>query len=103
MKNFVVNLDRQPEKFEGFVKRNAGCEIAFERFSASNGSQMSDQAAMAMRVVAPGSRFTGGAVGVGASHLRIWKWVVQENVSALVFEDDVAIRYDINARLATLI
>jgi GR25 family glycosyltransferase involved in LPS biosynthesis len=103
MKNFVVTLDRQPEKFESFVKRNAGCGIAFERFSASDGSQMGDQDVMATRLVAPGTQFTKGAVGCAASHGRIWKWAAEENAFALVFEDDAAIRYDISTQLAALL
>jgi GR25 family glycosyltransferase involved in LPS biosynthesis len=103
MRNFVVTLDRQPEKFEDFLKRNAGCGIVFERFSASDGSQMSDQDVMAMRIVAPGTQFTRGAVGCAASHWRIWKWAAEENECALVFEDDATIRHDINAQLAALL
>jgi GR25 family glycosyltransferase involved in LPS biosynthesis len=102
MKNFVVTLDRQPEKYERFLKRNAGCGIAFERFSASDGLQISDQDVVAMRLVAPGAQFTRGSVGCAASHWRIWKWAAEENAFALVFEDDAAIRHDINAQLAAL-
>jgi GR25 family glycosyltransferase involved in LPS biosynthesis len=102
MRNFVVTLDRQPEKFEDFLKRNAGCGIAFERFSGSDGSQMSDQDVMAMGIVAPGAQYTKGAVGCAASHWRIWKWAAEENAFALVFEDDATIRHDINAQLAAL-
>ena len=52
MKNFVVNLDRQPEKFERFLKRNEGCGIAFERFPAVDGSKLTDEEVMAMGIVA---------------------------------------------------
>src|SRR6516164_2126554 len=63
MKNFVINLDRRPDKYENFLRRNGACEIAFERFSASDGSRMSDAEVMAQRLVAPGAQFTKGAVG----------------------------------------
>lgn len=103
MKNFVINLDRHQEKYERFLKRNADCGIAFERFSASNGLEMSDQEVMAMRLVAPGSQFTRGAVGGAASLWRILNWIAKQNEPALVFEDDCTIRHDINARLAILL
>jgi len=103
MKNFVINLDRHPEKYERFLKRNEGCGIAFERFSAANGLELSDEEVMAMGLVAPGSRFTRGAVGGAASLWRILKWIAEQNEPALVFEDDCAIRHDINAHLATLL
>ncbi len=103
MKNFVVNLDHRPEKYERFLKTNEGCGIAFERFPAVDGSQLTDQEVMEMRIVAPGSRFTRGAVGGTASMSRIWKLVAQQNAPALVFEDDCILRHDINAHLATLL
>jgi glycosyl transferase, family 25 len=103
IKNFVLNLDRRPDKYDRFLRQNNGCGIAFERFSASDGSLMSDADAMAERLVAPGSRFTRGAVGCAASHSRTWKWVAEQDAPALVFEDDATIRHDINERLATLL
>ena len=103
MKNFVINLDRRPDKYDNFLRRNGACEIAFERFSASDGSRMSDAEVMAQRLVAPGAQFTKGAVGCAASHSRIWKWVAEQGVPALVFEDDVTIRHDIDETLATLL
>jgi GR25 family glycosyltransferase involved in LPS biosynthesis len=103
MKNFVVNLDRQPEKYERFLKRNEGCGIAFERFAAYDGLQMTNEEVMAMGIVAPGSRFAPGTVGGTASMSRIWKLVAEQDEPALVFEDDCTIRHDIQARLATLL
>ena len=103
MKNFVINLDRHPEKYGSFLERNAGCGIAFERFSASNGLEMSDQEVMAMRLVAPGSQFTRGAVGGAASLWRILNWIAKQDEPALVFEDDCTIRHDITERLAMLL
>lgn len=103
MKNFVINLDRHPEKYGNFLERNAGCGIAFERFSASNGLEMSDQEVMEMRLVAPGSQFTRGAVGGAASLWRILNWIAKQDELALVFEDDCTIRHDISERLATLL
>jgi GR25 family glycosyltransferase involved in LPS biosynthesis len=103
MKNFVINLDRCPEKYQRFLERNAGCGIAFERFSATNGLELSDQEVLAMRLVAPGSMFTRGAVGGAASLWRILNWIAGQNEPALVFEDDCTIRHDIIARLQALL
>jgi GR25 family glycosyltransferase involved in LPS biosynthesis len=103
MKNFVVNLDRQPEKYERFLKRNEGCGIAFERFPAVDGLKLTNEEVMAMGIVAPGSRFAQGAVGGTASMSLIWKLVAEQDEPALVFEDDCTIRHDINAHLARLL
>src|SRR6476620_2535177 len=103
MKNFVVNLDRQPEKYERFLTRNEGCGIAFERFPAVDGSKLTNEEVMAMGIVAPGSRFAPGTVGGTASMSQIWKQVAEQDEPALVFEDDCTIRHDILPRLATLL
>ncbi|MBW7974681.1 glycosyltransferase family 25 protein [Bradyrhizobium sp. BR 10289] len=103
MKNFVVNLDRCPEKYQRFLERNAGCGIAFERFSAVNGLELTDEDVMAMGLVAPGSKFTRGAVGGAASLWRILNWIAGQNEPALVFEDDCTIRHDVIARLQELL
>ena len=99
MKNFVVNLNRQPEKYENFRKLNAGTNIAFERFEASEGASLSPQDALGMNLVVSGAQFTPGAVGCAASHFRIWQQTAQSEVPALVFEDDAIIRNDIIERL----
>jgi GR25 family glycosyltransferase involved in LPS biosynthesis len=103
MKNYVINLKRQPEKFERFSELNAGSGIAFERFEASDGSEMSEQEAVAAKVMASGAKLTKGAIGCGASHQRIWKEMAQANAPALVFEDDAVIRNDIDAVLPALL
>ena len=103
MKNFVVNLDRQPEKYETFLKRNAGCGIAFNRFAAVDGSKLTNEEVVAMGIVAPGSRFAPGTVGGTASMSQIWKQVAEQDEPALVFEDDCTIRHDILPRLAALL
>ncbi len=103
MKNFVINLRRQPEKYQSFLKRNAATKIAFEQFEASDGALLSREEVVAMKLVAPGAQFTTGAVGCAASHFRIWEQAVQSETPALVFEDDAVLRNDIQERLDSLL
>ncbi len=103
MKNFVINLSRQPEKYAKFLKLNAGAGVAFERFEASDGAAISEQEAAALKVIAPGAKLTKGAIGCGASHFRIWKQAVESNAPALVFEDDAVIRNGFEQALAPLL
>ncbi len=103
MKNYVINLKRQPEKFERFSKLNAGSGIAFERFEASDGGEMSEQEAVSAKVIAPGTRLTKGAIGCGASHQRIWKEMAQAGAPALVFEDDAIVRNDVTETVSALL
>ncbi|WP_212425228.1 glycosyltransferase family 25 protein [Bradyrhizobium manausense] len=102
MKNIVVNLNRQPEKYESFLRLNAGTKITFERFQASDGASLSPEDALGMNLVVPGAQFTAGAVGCAASHVRIWQQTLQSGIPALVFEDDAIIRHDITERLDVL-
>ncbi|QPF94214.1 glycosyltransferase family 25 protein [Bradyrhizobium commune] len=102
MKNFVVNLNRQPDKYESFLRLNAGTRIVFERFEASDGASFSSQDALGMNLVVPGAQFTPGAVGCAASHFRIWQQTAQSEMPALVFEDDAIVRNDIGERLDVL-
>jgi glycosyl transferase, family 25 len=103
MKSFVINLNRQPEKYESFLRLNAGAKIAFERFEASDGALFSPKDAIEMKLVAPGARLTPGAVGCAASHFRIWREAVESGMAALVFEDDAIVRDDIREHLERLI
>jgi GR25 family glycosyltransferase involved in LPS biosynthesis len=103
MKNFVINLGRQPERYENFLRLNAASRIAFERFDASDGTTFSREDAVRLKWVAPGTEFTPGAVGCAASHFRIWQRTVEAGTPALVFEDDAILRNDVKERLDLLL
>jgi GR25 family glycosyltransferase involved in LPS biosynthesis len=103
MKNFVINLDRKPERYDNFLRLNATTRIAFERFAASDGASMSREDVVGAKLIAPGSEFTAGAVGCAASHFRIWQQTVESGAPALVLEDDAILRNDIEERLDLLL
>jgi glycosyl transferase, family 25 len=103
MKNFVINLGRQPERYDNFLRVNAATKIAFERFEASDGASLSREDVVGTKLVAPGAQFTPGAVGCAASHFRIWRQTVEAETPALVFEDDAILRNDIRERLDVLL
>jgi GR25 family glycosyltransferase involved in LPS biosynthesis len=103
MKNFVINLGRQPEHYDNFLRLNAATKIAFERFEASDGASFSREDVVGMKLVAPGAQLTAGAVGCAASHFRIWQQTVASGTQALVFEDDAVLRNDIKERLDFLL
>lgn len=103
MKNFVINLKRQPEKFDNFLKLNAGSGIAFERFEACDGAAMAEQEAVDMKIVVPGTKFTKGSIGCAISHHRLWQQTAEANEPVLVFEDDAAVRNDFSEALPALL
>jgi glycosyl transferase, family 25 len=96
MKNFVINLKRQPEKYEHFLKLNAGARIPFAQFEACDGAQLSEDEIAAKKIAVPGLKFTRGSIGCALSHRDIWQQVAMGNEPVLVFEDDTAIRDDFN-------
>jgi len=96
MENFVINLAREPQKFENFLKLNAGSKIDFRRFDACDGAAVSDAEAVKMMIVTPGTKFTKGSIGCAISHFRLWQQCIEKDAPILVFEDDAAVRSDFN-------
>ena len=96
MENFVINLAREPQKFENFLKLNAGSKIDFRRFDACDGAAVSDAEAVKMMIVTPGTKFTKGSIGCAISHFRLWQQCIEKDAPILVFEDDAAVRNDFN-------
>jgi glycosyl transferase family 25 len=99
----VINLARHPERLERFREQNAGAELSVERFDAIDGSSLDPRTVVADGIIAPGTRFTPGAVGVAMSHRAIWREGLARQRPALIFEDDAVLRHDICAVLPRLL
>jgi GR25 family glycosyltransferase involved in LPS biosynthesis len=96
MENFVINLAREPKKFENFLKLNGGSKIDFRRYDACDGAAASEAEAVSMKIVVPGTKFTKGSIGCAISHFRLWQQCIEKGEPILVFEDDAAVRNDFN-------
>ena len=94
MENFVINLAREPQKFENFLKLNGGSRIDFRRYEACDGAAVSEAEAVKMMIVTPGTKFTKGSIGCAISHFRLWQQCIEKGEPILVFEDDAAVRND---------
>jgi len=103
MENLVINLKRQPEKFDHFLKLNSGSGIGFRRVDACDGAEVSEDEVIKMKVMAPNTKLTKGAIGCAVSHFRIWQQVVEKKEPVIVFEDDAVIRDDFTAVLSKLL
>ena len=103
MENFVINLAREPQKFENFLKLNSGSKIDFQRYEACDGAALSEDEAVKMKIVLPGKKFTKGSIGCAVSHFRLWQQCIEKGEPILVFEDDVAVRNDFNEAFAKLL
>lgn len=103
MENFVINLAREPQKFEDFLKLNAGSKIDFKRCDAVDGAAMDESEAVKLRIVLPGKKFTKGSIGCAGSHLQLWRYCIEKDEPILVFEDDAAVRNDFNEAFPKLL
>jgi len=103
MENFVINLAREPQKYEHFLKLNAGSKIDFQRYDACDGAAVSEAEAVKMMIVTPGTNFTAGSIGCAISHHRLWQQCIDRGEPILVFEDDAAIRDDFSEQMPKLL
>ena len=110
MKTFVINLKRRPDRLETFYKN---CPIPKESIEVVHGfdGKFPDKENkkehslfknklknLGLRLNFPGER------GVFISHLRIWKKMVNENISsAMIFEDDAQFNKNFNEFITKLI
>lgn len=92
---YVINLARTPERLAQFLKQNSGTGIAFRRFEAADGSAISDEDAVRLKLIKPGTKWNSrGTIGVALSHRNLWEATVAEGKPRLVFEDDAYVRED---------
>ena len=96
MENFVINLAREPRKFDNFIKLNGSSKIDFRRYDACDGTALGEDEAVKMKIVVPGTKFTKGSIGCAVSHFRLWQQCIEKGEPILVFEDDAAVRNDFN-------
>lgn len=91
----VINLARTPQRMASFLAQNAGVGLPFQRFDASDGNAISEEEAIKLRLIKPGTKWrTKGTIGVALSHRRLWEKTVADGKPLLVFEDDVYLRED---------
>ena len=85
MANFLINLDRSPERLAHVDKQFNGLGIVYTRVAAIDGSRLST----AERADA-GPRMSSGEVGCFLSHRLVWERIADcPEPFAAVFEDDI--------------
>jgi GR25 family glycosyltransferase involved in LPS biosynthesis len=99
----VINLARRADRRKWFRKQNLSAGIRIEVFDAIDGAGVDMRTAVADGVIAPETKYTPGAVGVGMSHRHLWRECLAQKKPALVFEDDAALRSDVGAVLPRLV
>ncbi len=87
MKIHVINLDRSAERLREFQRWN-GHLPGIQRFPAIDGATIDRQALIAARTIAPGLKYTDGAIGCALSHLHFWEAAAAGPTAVTVCEDD---------------
>ena len=89
MNAFVINLDKDKEKYALFLQNFKTENIIVERFSAIDGKEYRKTNPQDLSFYA--SNFsTNKAIGCFKSHLMCWQQIVNRNLPyAIIFEDDI--------------
>lgn len=105
MRVFLINLEKNKERLAYMQAQLERLGVAFERIPAVYGKELSRKELCrkfsAFRsYCATGVRLTLGEVGCALSHIKIYRRMIEENLSyALIFEDDIIIDSSLNVKL----
>jgi glycosyl transferase family 25 len=94
MRIFVINLDRRVDRLAAISTAMSKAGLEFDRVSAVDGKQVnfSDVARPWLAKWYIGRRLAAGAVGCFLSHRKIWREMLENNISqALILEDDATL------------
>jgi len=103
---FVINLDRNTERLAHMVRQCSELNIAFERFPGVNGTDLPDALKpyfcdASGKVVSPMSP---GEIGCYASHLGVWRHIVEQDLpAAMICEDDAVLPHGIDATVRDIL
>jgi len=93
-KIFIINLDKDTERYESCKKQLAKYNITnAERFPGVNGSKLSDKERKDMTTELGNIVASPSMIGCGMSHVNLWKKIIREGIDkALILEDDFILR-----------
>ena len=100
MKKFVISLDRTPERYAEFTRRNSHL-VGVEKFKAHDG-RVEDKRFYPSKF-SPSLDYSPGAVGCALSHIELWHKVAGGNEPVMIFEDDAVVHRDFEGMSSRLI
>ncbi len=101
---YLINLEREPNKYSDFLARNSRTGLRFKRFQAIDGRELTLDDCIKRNLIKTDTvAYTPGAIGCGASHFALWKMAVAANNNMLVIEDDAFCRDDMIDQLQELL
>ena len=88
---WLINLDRRPDRLEGFMRRHPEMSGRINRFSAYDGKNLQLTPAFARLFLPNNFEWHKPTMGCAMSHLALWYKLAseaEENTSYLILEDD---------------
>jgi len=106
LKIYYINLDSSLERNDFMQKQFMKLKWQVERFSAVNGREL-DNRAIFKKLQKSNSHYTvpsPGEIGIFYSHLNLWRKIANSNDEfALILEDDVLIKQELNEYLPIIL
>jgi hypothetical protein len=89
---FAISI--RPERLADFRNRMGPWASLIHHWPGTDGRRIDRGLAVAKNLVSPNARLNRGQMGCYHSHVRLWKFIVQQNISsAFICEDDADIFY----------
>jgi len=99
---YLINLDRSTERLTRFYRRNSHLRHV-PRWSAVDGAKLDRQQLIASGRIADDLPYSPGTLGCALSHIALWEHAVQQDAPVTIFEDDVAIHPQFDARVEQVV
>lgn len=91
---FVISLERAPERRHAITSHLDSLGLEYEVINGVDGKQLSEQEIL--DVLGEGVSFDRGVIGCYLSHIKVYKLILERNISmALILEDDAILHPDI--------
>lgn len=102
MRSYVINLDREAERFQHFMEQWRFTDLPVERISATDGRQMPPAELDAFRQESFRERgWMPGQIGCLFSHREAWRRIAESGAAfGAVFEDDIHFGQDLASFLS---
>ncbi len=102
VRTYLINMDRDVERLRWMQDVFSTHNIAFERISAVDGSNLSDEQ-QAYHLTPERSHLSRAEIGCLLSHIKTWQTFLQSGADyALIFEDDIHAQPDLEKFLGQL-
>ena len=93
----LINLDRSTERLHRFQERNFHLP-KIVRVPAVDGSALDREELIRTGVINRDLPYAAGTLGCAMSHLRLWKMAASQNQNITIFEDDIVVAHQFEAR-----